>query len=288
MSAMVGGLIVAVVISVLPAAAGNGGKLVLGTRNRASAVTTLTGKGGLNVINLTVGGEPAAWFKVKSGPPFAVNSDGRVRNLNADLLDGKHASSFLPRKAKAANSEKLDGLDSTGFLRATARAANSDKVDGYHANELVRAALAQSDGIDETVVFAGGAIDGDLLSVEITTPVPGILFAWAGTDAHLGGGFDNYGDLYSCALWVDNDQGVGQKMPGSLRTSRVSQDSAGSTDNRQEDCSTSAAMPVEADTHTMRFRILGRKSSNPTSYFTDASLQVLFVPFDGNGKPAGP
>jgi hypothetical protein len=67
--------------------AATGGFLVLGKPNRATHVTTLR-----NPV-----GTPLQ-LKSKSGtPPLKVNHPVLVRHLNADLLDGKRASAFVPR-----------------------------------------------------------------------------------------------------------------------------------------------------------------------------------------------
>lgn len=50
-------------------------------------------------------------------PPLAVDSSTKVANLNADLLDGLSAVSFLAATGKAADSNRLDGMDSTQFVR---------------------------------------------------------------------------------------------------------------------------------------------------------------------------
>jgi hypothetical protein len=47
-------------------------------------------------------------------------NDGSGSGLDADLLDGQHASAFLGVSAKAADSNLLDGIDSGSFLRSDA------------------------------------------------------------------------------------------------------------------------------------------------------------------------
>ena len=47
-----------------------------------------------------------------------AGNDGSTSGLDADLLDGHHASAFLGVSAKAADSELLDGIDSSAFLRS--------------------------------------------------------------------------------------------------------------------------------------------------------------------------
>lgn len=46
--------------------------------------------------------------------------DGASSGLDADLLDGNHASAFLTSGGTAVNSDKLDNLDSSQFLRSDA------------------------------------------------------------------------------------------------------------------------------------------------------------------------
>jgi hypothetical protein len=43
--------------------------------------------------------------------------DGAGSGLDADLLDGKHASDFLLASAKAADADKLDGVDGANYVR---------------------------------------------------------------------------------------------------------------------------------------------------------------------------
>jgi hypothetical protein len=47
-------------------------------------------------------------------------SDGSGSGLDADLLDGNHASAFLTTSGKAADSNLLDGIDSTSYARSDA------------------------------------------------------------------------------------------------------------------------------------------------------------------------
>ena len=50
-----------------------------------------------------------------------AGNDGPNSGLNADLLDGNHASAFLTTSGTAANSQLLDSLDSTDFKQYTWR-----------------------------------------------------------------------------------------------------------------------------------------------------------------------
>jgi hypothetical protein len=76
-------VILALVLGVATAALGaNGDFFRVGQSNFASAVSVLDKSGA----------GPALRLLVDSGAPLAVNSSTKVSNLNADRLDGKHAT----------------------------------------------------------------------------------------------------------------------------------------------------------------------------------------------------
>jgi hypothetical protein len=85
--------------------AATGGNFILGKANTADATSYLTapvaGRSALNVSNLnTAAGSSALKLNVASGhAPFAVNSPTRVPSLNADLLDNRDSTYFLPGSA---------------------------------------------------------------------------------------------------------------------------------------------------------------------------------------------
>ena len=67
--------------------AANGGSLLIGRSNSATAVTTLTNSAGTPLS-----------VKAKSGyPPFLVNSSRPVTNLNADWIDGINGVNLVQR-----------------------------------------------------------------------------------------------------------------------------------------------------------------------------------------------
>jgi len=243
-SALAGLIVGALLIGALPGMAANGDNLVLGEKNTARRITKVTTKNGV-LFRTTRAGTPAITLDVVPGtPPLQVNSSVKVSNLNAD------------------------------------------RVDGMHGSWLVRAAHASSDDIDESVVFANDTLTAaDFLDVDITAPVDGTLLMWGSTDAGLFG-ISGDGDLFGCGLLVDTAGGAAdQEVPGSIRNSLVSDTRLGDTSNRSENCATSGALDIAAGTHTIRFRITDRSTSvEGVAYFNDASLQVLFVPFDGGGK----
>jgi len=93
-SAVLGGLVVAVVMAVLPATAANGDLMVVGTRNTARNSTKIISRNSTQLIN-TKAGRPALTLAVQPGaPPMVVNSTGKVTDLNADLLDGLNSDAF--------------------------------------------------------------------------------------------------------------------------------------------------------------------------------------------------
>lgn len=57
---------------------------------------------------------------------------------DANLLDGKDYTWFLPKTGKAVDADKLDGLNSTSFLRSTATAVNADKLDNLNSTDFLR------------------------------------------------------------------------------------------------------------------------------------------------------
>jgi hypothetical protein len=81
--------------------AANGGPFLLGSGNTATAPTSLSAPiaGGrtLRVVNTsTAAGSSALALTVGNGrPPMIVNSDARVVNLNADMLDNLHADQLV-------------------------------------------------------------------------------------------------------------------------------------------------------------------------------------------------
>jgi len=109
--AVLGAAVAAVLVMSFPVMAAVGGNLVLGQANSADAMTSLSGAATTNLrVTNTQAGSPALDLRVAAGsPPLKVNSTTRVANLNADRLDGKHGSAYLPVGGKAADSALLDG-----------------------------------------------------------------------------------------------------------------------------------------------------------------------------------
>ena len=97
----VAGIIVA--SSMGTAFAANGGSIVIGRSNSATATTTLTNSKG-TALKLTS----------KSGTaPFAVSNSTKVSKLNADLIDGKDSTTLVNQATNAARS-RWALIDSNG------------------------------------------------------------------------------------------------------------------------------------------------------------------------------
>ncbi len=81
----------------------NGGNFILGQNNVASALTKLTGNvdgAAMQVQSNNLGADDTALsLAVQPGEaPLRVDSDARVANLNADKIDGKDSTQFLPTR----------------------------------------------------------------------------------------------------------------------------------------------------------------------------------------------
>lgn len=95
-----------------------------------------------NYVNRGQG--PAAAFRTRGSVPFVIRDTNRglVENLNADLLDDKHASDFLGRNDQAADAAKLGGKLPSDYLGRTEKAADSAKLDGLNADQIGRESWA--------------------------------------------------------------------------------------------------------------------------------------------------
>ena len=110
--AMLGALIVGVLlVSMIPAVAGSGDPMVLGTQNRSGRSTWLTSRGPSVMKLNNVAGGPVLDLRNGGGAaPIMVDSDRRVTRLNADEVDGRHARDLI----RVAYDSTDDAADANG------------------------------------------------------------------------------------------------------------------------------------------------------------------------------
>jgi hypothetical protein len=138
------------------AGATNGKALLLGLTNDATDPTAL----------VKTGPGPALYLRVDSGPALAVNSAAKVDNLNADMLDGKHASELAVGEAGVAtDADMVDGKHANEFLGASARAADSDLLDGKDSTAFADA-VHQHSGADITSGKVGAMFIDDAITTD--------------------------------------------------------------------------------------------------------------------------
>lgn len=122
-SALIGGLVAAVVVTAAPVVADVAAALQLGENNLATRRTTLraaSDSATLRVINTDTGGT-ALNLRVEPGnPPLRVGSRTRVKNLNADLLDGKTSAAFMRRRTYDPDGDgsvnSVEGISASNLL----------------------------------------------------------------------------------------------------------------------------------------------------------------------------
>ena len=124
----------------------------LGRANVVDRMTTLAGSvaGPLLRLDNNGGGPALALESNADRPPLTVNAEsGKATNLDADQVDGKDSSAFLPADGKAADAARadvagdagsLDGKDSADFLPVGGTARDADKIDGLDAYQFMRSA----------------------------------------------------------------------------------------------------------------------------------------------------
>jgi hypothetical protein len=139
---------------------------------------TVTGSGTSNAGTLAIGSTmvsntgsmqaSAFTSTVATGTaPFTVTSTTKVTNLNADLLDGLDATSFIRSDAADSFSGQLTSTLATGtapFVVASSTAVtnlNADLLDGFHASDFQRA-----DGTTSySTASTGGTANGQYTKV---------------------------------------------------------------------------------------------------------------------------
>lgn len=114
-SAVIGGLVAGAMMLAAPPALSAAASLLLGQSNTSNARTTLTGSvtsANLRLENTNKKGSALALAVTKGSPPLKVNSSTKVKNLNADKLDGVGAGQLM-RVAHAESTDVGFGVEGT-------------------------------------------------------------------------------------------------------------------------------------------------------------------------------
>jgi hypothetical protein len=196
--AFAGACICFVTLSATAAAAGSGIGSVfnLGKTNSVNRSTVLSGSTRgpqLRVVNnntTTRAGVAGIGIQTRTGiPPLAVNSKSRVNNLNADLLDGESAGSFVAgggriassRRTTAISDASLEVLNVPGFgaLDATCGATGFGFVlrNGTNPKTAVdvwivsdgSARFSEQGANDDATVFAIADTGDDVFDLQLGT-----------------------------------------------------------------------------------------------------------------------
>jgi hypothetical protein len=181
----------------------------------------------------------------------------------------KHAATIVVAMVTAAAT--------AGGTAIAGQIINADKLNGYRADQLIRAAEKHRDG--GVLRSARGKGGSQILSVNVTAPKRGYLVMAASSDVFLPGGARGVitSEISTCFLDLN-----GVEIVSSQRTMRLEADD-GNSDN-ESNCATNSAWPVASGQHTVR---LMAQSSGSTIY-DEASLNVLYVPFNGKGNVPDP
>ncbi|WP_334061754.1 hypothetical protein [Limimaricola cinnabarinus] len=79
--------------------------------------------------------------------------DGAGSALDADTLDGKHASAFLLAGAQAVDADTVDGKHASDFLAVDGKAVDADKLDGLNSTSFVRSDAATELNVGRGAVY---------------------------------------------------------------------------------------------------------------------------------------
>jgi len=154
---------------------------------------------------------------------------------------------------------------------------NADKLNGYRADQLIRAAERHRDG--GVLRTSRGTPTAQILSVNITAPKRGYLVMTASSDVFLAGGTRGVvtSETTTCFLELN-----GVEIVSSQRTMRLEQND-GNSDN-ESNCATNSAWPVASGQHTVRLMA----QVGGSTIYDEASLDVIYVPFNGKGNVPDP
>jgi hypothetical protein len=120
-------------VATMALAAVPGDPFRLGQTNGIDTMSTLVGNVAGTMLrvdnNSTGAGATALELRVEAGkPPMKVNSATKVAQLNADKVDGKHATAFYAAGSKVADSSHADTADSAATAQEADHAVTADSA----------------------------------------------------------------------------------------------------------------------------------------------------------------
>lgn len=187
------------------AGTGVGATFNLGRVNSVNKLSSLVGRARSPILSVTNRGiGTALTLRVRPGrPPMTVSSGKKVKNLNADRLDGQDSSAFLPVNGKAADSNLLDGQDSSSFVQTNTNAFVRNNT--YRAESNLGPGTLLGDGtyrIDVTcspgdVLLSGGPANINSTSTLLES-FPASTGDWA-VRINKNGQADNFSAVALCA-----------------------------------------------------------------------------------------
>jgi len=165
---LIGLLVGALLVSVIPAVGRTGDPMVLGTSNRAGRSTWLASRGPSTLKLNNTAGNVALDLRVQPGTaPLAVNSNRRVVGLNADRVDGLHAAELV----RVGYGSTADAADTNG-------AAATATITAPRPGLLVMSGTIEASGIPSDGYFCRLKVDG----TEVTGTVMASTLGSAGGD----------------------------------------------------------------------------------------------------------
>ncbi|MFH2071724.1 MAG: hypothetical protein ABIJ75_02610 [Actinomycetota bacterium] len=155
----------ALLMAALPGGA-VGQSLLLGQRNSERVVTRLDTKGGLRIDGKRAGSPPLILNPIDwATPPMEVNSNAKVVNLNADLLDGRDSASLRHLIAHDEETNIADNINWSPSVRTITTTVPgtllmSGTVDFYNNK-------ADADWVDCMFKVNGAVLDWSRMTVYV-------------------------------------------------------------------------------------------------------------------------
>jgi FlaG/FlaF family flagellin (archaellin) len=180
--------------------AATGGNLILGKSNSATSTTSLSAPTGGKALQITNGstgtGATALGLSVASGhPPFTVNSNVKVPDLNADRLDGFDSSGLQRRvSGTCAGRSALRAVASNGTVTCQATGLTGYQMVTKSISGGTAQVTGQADCPDGKVPVGGGATASGIINMPSADGTGPHMY-----DSHVSGGGWFAGFLASAA-----------------------------------------------------------------------------------------